>query len=126
MTCNQVAARNTLWPDLSVSQGAMYIHYIDNDQSLASYRARAIPATANRPAATEPTFFVAAPVKVPPDGEDPEPVSPGVAGTMGEPVAAGPEPDPAPGADPDRDDVPVATGAVPVRKPVEPETPDDT
>lgn len=66
-------------------------------------------------------FLVAAPVNDPPDGEDPAPVSPGAAGEMGEPVAAGP--DPAPDA-PDGIGtfVPVATGLDAVTKPVEPVT----
>lgn len=84
----------------------------------------AIPATARRPAATEPTFFVAAPVKVDPGA--PEPVFDGTTGVMGEPVAAAPgldaaAPDPE-GATPEPGAVavPVAMGAVPVAKPVEP------
>ena len=86
------------------------------------YIARAIPATARRPAATDPTFFVAAPWKLLLDGDVPEPVFEGATGAIGDPVATEPEPEPAP---PDGDDVPVATGAVPVRKPVEPATTDE-
>ena len=61
----------------------------------------AIPATANRQAATEPTFFVAAPVKLGPD-----PVFDGDTGVMGEPEA---EPDPEPEVEPEPEPrVPVA------------------
>ena len=89
------------------------------------HRATAIPATARRPAATEPIFFVAPPVK------PTEPVFEAVAGVIGDPVAA-PEPDPVPEAAPDPEpapepeeapEVPVAIGAVPVANPVEPATP---
>jgi hypothetical protein len=85
------------------------------------HRAAAIPATARRPAATEPMFFVAAPVKVEPGA--PAPVFDGATGTMGDPVAAGPDPEPAPPAaapEPEAAAVPVATGAVPVANPDEP------
>ena len=77
----------------------------------AVYSATAIAATPKRPAATEPMFFVAAPVKAE-DAGDPAPVFVGTTGAIGEPVAA--EPDAAP--------VPVATGAVPVANPVVPAT----
>ena len=59
------------------------------------YSAIAMPATASRPAATEPTFLVAAPVKLGPD-----PVFDGETGVIGEPEAT-PEPDPEPDPDPD-------------------------
>lgn len=86
-------------------------------------------ATARRPAATEPTFLVAAPLKADVDGLVLEPVPDGPAGTIGEPVAAEPEPEPAPPAPPAlaparppvaAAPVPVAAGAVPVANPVEP------
>lgn len=87
----------------------------------------AIPATARSPAATEPTFFVAAPVKLGPD-----PVFDGETGVIGEPEAA-PDPEPEPELDPDPDPelepepaVPVAKGPdapVPVASPVAPATP---
>lgn len=100
------------------------IHYAYSWWIIGSfYRTRAIPATARRPAATDPTFLAAAPWKLLLDGEVPEPVFDGATGAMGEPVAAEPEPTPEPG-DPDGEDVPVATGAVPVRRPVEPATAD--
>lgn len=54
------------------------------------HRATAIPATARSPAATEPMFFVAAPVKP----EDPaDPVFEGATGAIGDPVAAAPKPE---------------------------------
>ena len=75
-------------------------------------------ATARRPAATEPTFLVAAPLKLDVDGLVLEPVPDGTTGAIGEPVAAEPEPAaPAPVA---ATPVPVAAGAVPVANPVEP------
>ena len=77
----------------------------------AVHSATAIAATPKSPAATEPMFFVAAPVK-PEDVGDPAPVFVGTTGAIGDPVAA--EPDAAP--------VPVATGAVPVANPVVPAT----
>lgn len=77
----------------------------------AVYSATAIAATANSPAATEPTFFVAAPVNAVDDG-DPAPVFVGATGAIGDPVRA--EPVAAP--------VPVAIGAVPVANPVVPAT----
>ena len=81
------------------------------------HRANAIPATASKPAATDPTFLVAAPVKPEPDGFVEDPVVDGATGAIGEPVAAAElEPEPMLAA------VPVATGAVPVAKPVEPAT----
>ena len=80
------------------------------DQSVHS--ATAIAATPKSPAATEPMFFVAAPVKAGDDEGDPEPVFVGETGAIGDPVA------PAPVAAP----VPVAIGAVPVAKPVVPAT----
>ena len=80
------------------------------------YRAKAIPATAKSPAATEPTFFVAAPAKVD-DVGDPAPVFDGATGAMGDPVAGELAPEPVAAA------VPVAMGAVPVANPVEPATP---
>lgn len=88
------------------------------------HRARATPATARRPAATEPTFLVAAPVK--PAGEL-DPVFDGPTGTIGEPVEpAPPTPEPEPGdpGDPGKPApvVPVAMGAVPTAKPVDPGT----
>ena len=61
------------------------------------HSAIAIPATASRPAATEPTFLVAAPVKLGPD-----PVFDGETGVIGEPEAT-PEPDPDPDPDPEPD-----------------------
>ena len=89
------------------------------------HRARATPATARRPAATDPTFLVAAPVNLALDGLVAVPVA---AGAMGEPVAAGEEAPGAPG-DPglpgEAGEVPVATGAVPVANPVEPATADE-
>jgi len=75
---------------------------------------------------------VAAPLNAAGEDAEPEPdaepgpdaVFDGLAGLIGEPVAAGlfdpdpgPEPDPAPA---EAADVPVAMGAVPVAKPVEP------
>ena len=94
------------------------------------YRAIAIPATARSPAATEPIFFVAAPVK---PAAPADPVFDGATGAMGDPVAAAPDPEPAPEPDaapeglpapePELDpEVPVGKGAVPVAKPVEPGT----
>lgn len=80
------------------------------------HRAKAMPATAKSPAATEPTFFVAAPAKVD-DVGDPAPVFDGATGAIGDPVAEELAPEPV--ATP----VPVATGAVPVANPVEPATP---
>ena len=58
-----------------------------------------------------------APVKGELDGELEDPVADGATGTIGEPVAAGPEPEP---DLPVGAAVPVTTGAVPVAKPVEP------
>ena len=81
-------------------------------------------ATARRPAATEPTFLVAAPLKVDTDGLVLEPVLDGATGAIGEPVAAVPEPEPVPMAAPEAA-VPVATATVPVASPVEPATADD-
>ena len=86
-----------------------------------THRAMAIPATARSPAATEPTFFVAAPVKL-----DPDPVFDGATGVIGEPEAApDPEPDPDPELEPEPT-APVAKGPdvpVPVAYPVAPTTP---
>ncbi len=62
----------------------------------------AIPATASNPAATEPTFFVAAPVKL-----DPDPVFDGATGVIGEPEAT-PDPKPDPEADPEPELEPAA------------------
>lgn len=66
-----------------------------------NHRAMAIPATARSPAATEPTFFVAAPVKL-------DPVFDGETGVIGDPEAAPepepelePEPEPEPELDPE-------------------------
>ena len=85
------------------------------------HRAMAIPATANSPAATEPTFLDAAPVKFGPD-----PVFDGATGVIGEPEATpDPDPDPEPELEPDPA-TPVAMGpdeAVPVTNPVAPATP---
>ena len=91
------------------------------------HSAMAIPATASRPAATDPAFFVAAPVKLGPD-----PVFDGEIGTIGEPEAE-PDPDPDPDPDPEPDpkpEAPVANGPdapvpvpVAVAKPVAPATP---
>ena len=91
----------------------------------------ATPATASSPAATEPTFLVAAPVKLGPD-----PVFDGETGVIGEPEAApGPEPEPEPDPEPKPDPklvlepepaAPVAKGPdapVPVASPVAPATP---
>lgn len=81
------------------------------------YRATAMAATARRPAATEQTFLVAAPLKLDADGlalePEPEPVLGFTTGAIGEPVAAEPEPG-APAPDP------VAAGVVPVGNPVDP------
>ena len=71
-------------------------------KSQVSHSAIAIPATASRPAATEPTFLVAAPVKLGPD-----PVFDGETGVIGEPEAT-PEPDPEPDPDPDPELEPAA------------------
>ena len=79
------------------------------DQAVHSATARA--ATPRSPAATEPMFFVAAPVNADDDG-DPAPVFVGATGAIGDPVTA--EPVAAP--------VPVAIGAVPVTNPVVPAT----
>lgn len=96
----------------------------------ATHRAMAIPATARSPAATEPTFFVAAPVKLVPD-----PVFDGETGVIGEPEAAPdpepttPEPDPEPDPELELDPEPAAPVAkepdalVPVASPVAPATP---
>ena len=85
------------------------------------YRAMAMAATARRPAATEPTFLVAAPLKLVVDGLVLEPVPDGLTGAIGDPVAAEPEPPAAaPPGVPAAAPVPVATGAVPVANPVEP------
>lgn len=93
-----------------------------------SHRAMAIPATARSPAATEPTFFVAAPVKLSPD-----PVFDGATGVIGEPEAT-PDPEPEPEAEPDPEPepelepeptAPVTKGPdapVPVAYPVAPTT----
>ena len=94
-----------------------------------NHRAMAIPATARSPAATEPTFFVAAPVKLALD-----PVLDGETGVIGDPEAVPePEPEPEPEPDPDPDpelapeaEAPVAKGPdapVPVANPVAPATP---
>ena len=87
----------------------------------------ATPATTSSPAATEPTFLVAAPVKLGPD-----PVFDGETGVIGDPEAA-PDPEPEPGPAPDPELVlepepaaPVAKGPdapVPVASPVAPATP---
>lgn len=83
----------------------------------------AIPATASSPAATEPTFLDAAPVKLGPD-----PVFDGATGVIGEPEATpdpDPDPDPEPEFEPDPTK-PVGMGpdeAVPVTNPVAPATP---
>lgn len=87
----------------------------------------ATPATTSSPTATEPTFLVAAPVKLGPD-----PVFDGETGVIGDPEAA-PDPEPEPGPDPDPELVlepepagPVAKGPdapVPVASPVAPATP---
>lgn len=91
------------------------------------HRAIAIPATARSPAATEPTFFVAAPVKLVPD-----PVFDGETGVIGEPEAVpDTEPEPAPEPEPEPEPelelpAPVAKGPdapVPVANPVAPATP---
>ena len=86
------------------------------------YKVRAMTATARRPAATEPTFLVAAPLKLEIDGLVVEPVPDGTTGAIGEPVAV--EPEPVPVAAPEAA-VPVAAAAVPVASPVEPATADD-
>ena len=90
------------------------------------YNATAIPATARSPAATEPIFFVAAPVK---PAAPADPVFDGATGAIGEPVAAAPDPEPAPEPEaapepePELDpEVPVGKAAVPVANPVEPGT----
>ena len=94
-----------------------------------NYSAIAIPATANRPAATEPAFLVAAPVKL-----DPDPVFDGETGVIGEPdpetdPKPDPEPDPKPEPEPELEPGPVAPVArgpdvpVPVANPVAPATP---
>ena len=77
----------------------------------AVHSATAIAASPKSPAATEPMFFVAAPVNAVDDG-DPAPVLVGTTGAIGDPVTA--EPVAAP--------VPVAIGAVPVTNPVVPAT----
>ena len=87
------------------------MQYSPKIEGQSVHRATAIAATPKSPAATEPMFFVAAPVKAEDDG-DPEPVFVEETGAIGDPVA------PAPFAAP----VPVATGAVPVMKPVVPAT----
>lgn len=80
----------------------------------------AIAATAKRPAATDPTFLEAAPVKPDDEGLVPDPVFEGATtGAIGEPVAA-PAPELVPAAPVEAADVPVATGVVPVMNPVEP------
>ena len=84
-----------------------------------------MPATASSAAATEPTFLLPAPVKPDAVAEPDEPVFVGTTGVIGEPVAPEPEPEPKPDPDPEAPDaegaeVPVAMGAVPVRKPEEP------
>ena len=73
-------------------------------------------------------FFVAAPVK---PAAPADPVFDGATGAIGDPVAAAPEPEPAPEPEAalepcpalDAPEVPVASGAVPVANPVDPETP---
>ena len=84
------------------------------------HRAIAIPATARSPTATEPTFFVAAPVNLGPD-----PVFDGETGVIGEPEAT-PDPEPEPEAEPEPEPpAPVAKGPdapVPVANPVAPAT----
>ena len=86
-----------------------------------NHRAMAIPATARSPAATEPTFFVAAPVKLALD-----PVLDGETGVIGDPEAVPePEPEPDPELAPEAE-APVAKGPdapVPVANPVAPATP---
>lgn len=91
-----------------------------NFKDQAIQRATAIPATARSPAATDPMFFVAAPVK---PAAPADPVFDGTTGAIGDPVAPAPEPEPKPEAAPDAADVPVAIGAVPVANPVDPATP---
>lgn len=89
------------------------------------HSAIAIPATASKAAATDPTFLVAAPVKLGPD-----PVLEGETGVIGEPEAAPDpepelEPEPEPGLEPEPA-APVAKGPeapVPVASPVAPATP---
>ena len=89
----------------------------------AVHKAMAIAATASSPAATEPTFLDAAPVKFGPD-----PVFDGATGVIGEPEATPdpePDPDPEPEFEPDPA-APVTMGpdeAVPVTNPVAPATP---
>ena len=94
------------------------------EQRSRIYKASATAATARRPAATEPTFLVAAPLNVDTEGLVLELVPDGSTGAIGEPVAAEPEPDPVPAAAPEAA-VPVAAAPVPVAKPVEPATADD-
>ena len=87
------------------------------------HSATAIPATARSPAATEPKFFVAAPVN---PAAPAEPVFDGETGVMGDPVADAPESEPAPeeATEPaEASGVPRAIGLVPVAKPVDPTTP---
>lgn len=89
------------------------------------HRATAIPATAKSRAATEPIFFVAAPVK---PAAPAAPVFDGATGAIGDPVPAAPAPEPVPAPEPEPEPepepaVPVTTGAVPVAKPVDPATP---
>lgn len=80
----------------------------------------ATAATARSPTATEPTFFVAAPVKV-----DFDPVVDGETGVIGEPEAAPDPDDPEPDPDPEPA-LPVAKGIdvpVAVANPLAPGTP---
>lgn len=87
------------------------------------YRATAIPATARRPTATEPTFLLAPPVKPEDDVPADNPVLDGATGVIGEPVALTLDtavPTTVPTAVPT-----VVPTAVAVAKPVEPATTDE-
>ena len=73
-------------------------------------------------------FLVAVPLKPDTDGLVLELVPDGATGKIGEPVAAEPDPDPGPEPAPlvvPETAVPVLMGAVPVKKPVDPNTADD-
>ncbi len=92
------------------------------------YSARARRATPRRPPAIDPTFLVAAPLKLDTDGLVLEPVPDGATGKIGEPVAAETDPDPGPEPAPfvvAEATVPVLTAAVPVAKPVDPTAGED-
>ena len=128
----KAAARNALLGHRLILRMS-FIHVMQHRTSIKRipiYSATAIPATARSPAATEPIFFVAAPVK---PAAPADPVFDGATGAIGDPVAAAPEPEPEPEPAPEAapepfpaieaPEVPVAARAVPVANPVDPAIP---